>query len=133
MAWARRPDEIVTKIVVPAPAAGARSAYRKMRLRNSFDFPILGIAVALEMDSSGTCCAAKVILNAVASKPMEVPKASEALVGTNLNASALDAAAEEAYAAGKPLDNTSGSIPYRKRMLRVFARRALEACAAAPT
>jgi CO/xanthine dehydrogenase FAD-binding subunit len=59
---------------------------------------------------------------------MEAPKAAAALIGTNLNESDLDAAAEEAYAAGKPLDNTSGSIPYRKRMLRVFARRALEAC-----
>jgi len=99
-----------------------------MRLRNSFDFPILGIAAVLETDNDGTCRAAKIVLNAVASKPMEVPKAAAALLGTDLNESALDAAAEEAYAAGKPLDNTSGSIPYRKRMLRVFARRTLEAC-----
>jgi len=127
-AWARQPDEIVTKIQVPAPKPGTRSAYRKMRLRNSFDFPILGIAAMLETDKDGICSAAKIVLNAVAAKPMEAPKASAALVGTNLNSTALDAAAEEAYAAGKPLDNTSGSIPYRKRMLRVFARRALEAC-----
>src|SRR5450755_350249 len=43
-AWAKRPDEVVTKIVVPPPEAGTRSAYRKLRLRNSFDFPILGVA-----------------------------------------------------------------------------------------
>ncbi len=128
-AWAKQPDEIVTKILVPAPKAGTRSAYRKMRLRNSFDFPILGVAAVVEMDPAGTCSAARVVLGAVAPKPMEAAAAAQALVGTDLGPEALDAAAEAAYAAGKPLDNTSGSIPYRKRMLRVFARRTLEACA----
>lgn len=130
-AWAKQPDEIVASIFVPAPKDGTRSVYRKLRLRNSFDFPILGVAALVEM-SDGVCSAARVVLNAVASKPMEVPLAAAALVGTRLGADALDQAADAAYAAGKPLDNTSGSIPYRKRMLRVFARRALEACAASP-
>ena len=37
-----------------------------------------------------------------------------------------EAAAEAAFDAGKPLDNTSATIPYRKRMVLVFARRALD-------
>jgi 4-hydroxybenzoyl-CoA reductase subunit beta len=128
-AWAKQSDEIVTSVVLPPPKPGA-GVYKKLRLRNSFDFPILGVAAVVEM-SDGICSAARIVLNAVASKPIEVPLAAAALVGTNLNSDALDAAAEAAYTVGKPLDNTSGSIPYRKRMLRVFARRALEACAAA--
>lgn len=128
-AWAKQPDEIVTKIVVPPPKPNTRSAYRKLRLRNSFDFPIIGVAAAIEVDDAGICTGARVILNAVASKPVEAPLAAAALIGTDLNAEALDEAAEAAYGVGKPLDNTSGSIVYRKRMLRVFARRALAACA----
>ncbi|MDQ6766340.1 MAG: FAD binding domain-containing protein [Candidatus Eremiobacteraeota bacterium] len=127
-AWARQPDEIVTKILVPAPRARTTSAYRKLRLRNSFDFPILGIAAVVERDDNGTCSRARVVLNAVAPKPIDATAAAQALVGTDLGADALEAAAEAAYTVGKPLDNTSGSIPYRKRMLRVFARRTLEAC-----
>jgi 4-hydroxybenzoyl-CoA reductase subunit beta len=126
-AWSKRPDEILTSIFVPTQKATTRSAYRKLRLRNSFDFPILGIAAVVQTDDAGRCRAARIVLNAVAAKPMEVPAAAVALVGTCLEAEALDAAAEAAYAMGKPLDNTSGSIPYRKRMLRVFARRTLEA------
>jgi 4-hydroxybenzoyl-CoA reductase subunit beta len=129
-AWAKRPDEIVVKIFVPAPRARTRSAYRKLRLRNSFDFPILGVAAVMELDAAGTCSSARVVLNAVAAKPVEVAAAAAALVGTHLGPDALEAAAEATYAAGKPLDNTSGSIPYRKRMLRVFARRTFEACLA---
>jgi 4-hydroxybenzoyl-CoA reductase subunit beta len=128
-AWARRPDEIVSEVGIPAPRAGARSAYRKLRLRNSFDFPILGIAAAIEM-TDGICSSARVVLGAVAPRPVEAPLAGAALVGTRLEPEALEAAADAAFAVGKPLDNTSGSIPYRKRMLRVFARRTLEACAA---
>jgi 4-hydroxybenzoyl-CoA reductase subunit beta len=128
-AWAKQPEEIITTILFPARKPGTFGAYRKLRLRNSFDFPILGIA-AVVMMSEGVCTAARVVLNAVASKPVEAAAAAAALVGTNLNAEALDAAADAAYNMGKPLDNTSGSIPYRKRMLRVFARRTFEACAA---
>ncbi len=127
-AWAKQPGEILTSITLPLPKLGTRSVYRKLRLRHSFDFPILGVAAVIEM-TDGVCASARVVLNAVAPKPIEAPMAAAALVGTNLNAQALDAAAEAAYAIGKPLDNTSGSIPYRKRMLRVFARRAFEACA----
>ncbi|MBV8670091.1 MAG: FAD binding domain-containing protein [Candidatus Eremiobacteraeota bacterium] len=129
-AWAKQADEIVTAIHLPVPAPNTVSAYRKLRLRNSFDFPIVGIAAVMQTDGGGRCTGARVVLNAVASKPLESPGAARALVGTKLEPDALDAAADAAYATGKPLDNTSGSIPYRKRMLRVFARRTLEACAA---
>lgn len=128
LAWAKRAEEIVTAILVPPPRPGTASAYRKLRLRNSFDFPILGIAAVVQTDEGGRCTAARVVLNAVAPKPMESESAAQALIGTKLESAALDAAADAAYATGKPLDNTSGSIPYRKRMLRVFARRTLDAC-----
>ncbi len=124
-AWEKQPGEIVTRISVPPPAPHTRSAYRKLRLRNSFDFPILGVAVVVRLDDAGICTAAKLVLNAVAPKPLEVPLAVQALVGSTLDDGALEAAADAAFAVGRPLDNTSATIPYRKRMLRVFARRAL--------
>ncbi|MEO6835694.1 MAG: FAD binding domain-containing protein, partial [Candidatus Tumulicola sp.] len=131
LAWARRPDEIVAKIALPPPEPGARSAYRKLRLRNSFDFPILGVAAMVTMDADGICRSAKLVLNAVASKPLEIPEAASALVGSRLEPDAISAAADAAFAMGRPLDNTSGSIPYRKRMVRVFAQRVLEDIAGA--
>jgi len=130
LAWNKRLGEIVTRINIPPPQATTRSAYRKLRLRNSFDFPILGVAVVVQLDDTGVCRDAKLVLNAVAPKPIEVPAAAAALIGTRLESEALEAAAEAAFAAGKPLDNTSATIPYRKRMVRVFARRALDDVAA---
>src|SRR5207249_3039565 len=46
---AKRPDEILTDILLP-PADGWRSAYLKLRRRGSFDFPVLGVAVAVQME-----------------------------------------------------------------------------------
>ena len=126
-AWALSPGEIVTKITIPPPKQRTVSAYAKLRLRNSFDFPILGVAVRLTTDDDGACTDAAIVLNAVAPMPVAVPHASALLVGTRLEQAALEAAAEAAYSAGKPLDNTSATIPYRKRMVRVFTRRALDA------
>jgi 4-hydroxybenzoyl-CoA reductase subunit beta len=125
-AWAKRADEIVAKVTVPPPEAGARSAYRKLRLRNSFDFPILGVAAMVTLDPSGTCRSARLVLNAVAPKPMEVHEAARVLVGSRLESEAIAAAADAAFAVGRPLDNASATIPYRKRMVRVFAQRVLE-------
>ena len=125
-AWDRKPSEIVTSVELPA-SDDVSSAYLKLRLRNSFDFPILGVAAAIRRDGSGVCTDARVVVNAVASQPLVATAVRDILVGTRLEAEALDAAADAAYAVAKPLDNTSASIPYRKRMVRVFARRALEA------
>ncbi|MBV8223157.1 MAG: FAD binding domain-containing protein, partial [Candidatus Eremiobacteraeota bacterium] len=110
-AWAKQHSEIVTRISIPPPGERTRSAYRKLRLRNSFDFPILGVAALVRVNPAGECVHARLVLNAVAPKPLEVPAAAQALIGTRLDDAALDAGADAAFDAGKPLDNTSGTIP----------------------
>ncbi len=131
-AWSKRPDEIVTSIELPPVSDRVSSAYLKLRLRNAFDFPILGVAASLTRDRDGVCTDARVVVNAVASRPVVAAAVREALLGTRLEPAALEAAADAAYAVAKPLDNTSASIPYRKRMVRVFARRALDRAAGRP-
>ncbi len=62
---AKRPDEIVTDIVLP-PADGWRSVYLKLRRRGSFDFPVLGVAVAARLEGD-VVSDARIVLGAVAS------------------------------------------------------------------
>src|SRR5262249_50864944 len=47
---AKRADEILTELVLP-PADGWDSVYLKLRRRGSFDFPVLGVAVALRREN----------------------------------------------------------------------------------
>jgi 4-hydroxybenzoyl-CoA reductase subunit beta len=120
---AKRPDEIVTEITLPA-AAGWRSAYLKLRRRGSFDFPILGVAAAARLEGD-VVREARIVLGAVASTPREAPKAAEALIGRRLTTETIEAAAAAAAGPAKPLDNTDLTHPYRKKVTRVYVARAL--------
>ena len=127
---AKRPDEIVTDIRLPA-ADGVRSVYLKLRRRGSFDFPVLGVAVALRMDGD-VVAQARIVLGAVASLPRESEAAGRLLVGGRLSAERIGEAARLAAGPSKPLDNTDLTHPYRKKMTRVFVARALRRLAGLP-
>jgi 4-hydroxybenzoyl-CoA reductase subunit beta len=127
---AKRPDEILTDIVLP-PAGGWRSAYLKLRRRGSFDFPVLGVAVAVRMEGE-VAREARIVLGAVASTPREAPRAAAALAGERLTPEVIARVADLAAGPSKPLDNTDFTHPYRKKMTRVFVARALRRIAGLP-
>jgi 4-hydroxybenzoyl-CoA reductase subunit beta len=121
----KRHDEIVTQILLPPVAPGLVMRYVKIRRRGAFDFPILGVAVALCMDTAGLCTAAHVVLGAVASAPLLATQAAAILVGQRLTPEVIDAAAQAASQPAKPLDNTDLTLSYRKKMVRVHVARVL--------
>ena len=123
-------DEILTEILLPPPD-GIRSVYLKLRRRGSFDFPVLGAAVALRMDN-GTVEEARIVLGAVASQPREAAEAARLLQGQRLTAELIEKAADRAATPAKPLDNTDLVYAYRKKMARVFVKRALRTLAGLP-
>lgn len=118
------PHEILTEILIP-PADGLKSTYWKLRRRGSFDFPVLGVAVALRQDDDGTVTDARIALGAVRSCPIEAKEAEQMLVGQKLTPDVIDRAAQLAYRLAKPLDNTDLPHFWRKRMARVYVARAL--------
>jgi 4-hydroxybenzoyl-CoA reductase subunit beta len=124
---AKRPEEIVTDIMLPA-AEGWRSIYLKLRRRGSFDFPVLGVAVAAQLDGD-VVRDARIVLGAVASLPRPAAKAAAALVGERFTPELIERVADLAAGPAKPLDNTDFSHPYRKRVARVYVARALAAVA----
>jgi 4-hydroxybenzoyl-CoA reductase subunit beta len=121
----KRHDEIVTHILLPPVAAGLVMRYIKIRRRGAFDFPILGVAVALCVDDTGLCTAARIVLGAVASAPLLASRAAAVLVGQRLTPEVIDAAAQAAFQPAKPLDNTDLTLSYRKKMVRVHVARVL--------
>src|SRR6059036_1791859 len=122
---AKRPDEIVADVLLP-PADGWRSAYLKLRRRGSFDFPVLGVAVAARMNGD-VVREARIVLGAVASLPRPAERAAAELVGQRLTRDLVTRVADLAAGPSKPLDNTDFTHPYRKRVTRVFVARALAA------
>ena len=114
-------DDVVVSVALP-DATGWRSTYLKLRDRNSFDFPIAGVAAAVRLDG-GRVSEARIAITALASRPVAVD--AKALVGTKLDDEAIAAAADAVHKAARPMDNTSGTISQRKRVARVFTERAL--------
>ena len=116
--------EILTSILIP-PADGLRATYWKLRRRESFDFPILGVAAALDL-RDGIVARARIVLGAVASHPLRATAAEDLLTGRPLTAEAIEEAAKVAGNPARPLDNTDLEHYWRKRMSRVYVRRALQ-------
>jgi 4-hydroxybenzoyl-CoA reductase subunit beta len=125
----RRPDEILTDVWLP-PRAGWRMTYLKLRRRGSFDFPVLGVAAAVKL-ADGVVEQVRLVLGAVGSAPADVSEAAAPLVGTAPTAEAIEAVAATAWRGARPLDNTDLHYAWRKKMARVYVKRALrEVCAA---
>jgi 4-hydroxybenzoyl-CoA reductase subunit beta len=122
--YTRANDEILSEIILP-PAHGWRSVYLKLRRRGSFDFPILGVAVALRFAADGTVADARITLGAVASHPVEATDAAKLLTGKLLTSELISEVATLAAKRSKPLDNADLTINYRKQVTPVYIRRAL--------
>ena len=119
-------DEIVTAVYLPARSAGRRGLYFKLRIRDAIDYPLAGVAVALEVDRSGVCRVARVAITAVNPAPLLVPEASEWLVGQSYSPELVERVAHAVIRTGKPLTTSASTPVYRREMLRLFTRRALE-------
>jgi 4-hydroxybenzoyl-CoA reductase subunit beta len=117
-------DEILTDVYVPAPD-GWLASYWKLRDRESFDFPIAGVAVAVKLDGE-TVADVRTATTGMFSAPVPLRSVEDALRGQRLTPDAIEAAAEAGYKEAHPVDNTSGTIVQRKNTVRVFIRRALK-------
>ena len=122
----KQPDELLVSVKVPA-LGGSRASYRKLRRRGSFDFPVLGVAARVTMDG-GTVKDARIVLGAVGSYPKLCTEAMEKLVGKSPTEDVLDEVARAAAKLGKPMDNTDFTIHWRKEMVPVHVRRAVQDC-----
>jgi 4-hydroxybenzoyl-CoA reductase subunit beta len=120
------PGEIVTAVHVPARMAGWRGAYHKLRVRGAIDYPLAGVAVAMDVDGSGVCRDARVALTAVNPAPVLVPQAGEWLVGKKWSEDSGEGVAHAAIQTGKPLTTSASTPVYRREMVKLFTRRALE-------
>jgi carbon-monoxide dehydrogenase medium subunit len=121
-----QPDEIIAGVhVKPAKTA----AYAKLHQRASH-FAIVGVAAALEV-SGGTISAARVGLTGASTHAMRLANVEAALAGQALSDGTIAAAAA---VAGDGLDDINtdlhGSAEYRRSMVKVFTKRALEAAKA---
>ena len=113
-----RADELVTELVVPAPPPRTGKVYIKHGRRKAMELATVGVAVTLTRDAG-----VRIVLGAVAPTPIRARAAEEIL---RRDPKALDQAAAAAMAEARPISNVRASAGYRREMVRVLTRRAIE-------
>ena len=119
------PDELVTAVVLPAQPDGARSAYLKFAIR-PLDFAIVAVAVRLVLGADGTIADARIGLNGAADRALRATEAEAVLRGNAPSEDLLRAAGDAAAAQSEPLADVDGSQDYKRHVVGVYTRRALE-------
>ncbi len=116
--------EMVTHVTLPDDAEDWQGGYQKLRLRESWDFPEAGVAAAWKIEQ-GKITGLRLATTGCESIPGDHSELSmEALSEWNGKES-IRALAEGIRKAVKPVSNTYFPPPYRRKMLRVLARRAM--------
>ncbi|HEY7368847.1 MAG TPA: xanthine dehydrogenase family protein subunit M, partial [Thermoanaerobaculia bacterium] len=115
------PGEILQAVTIPAPAAGARSAYSKLKEKESFDWPLVEACVAFSL-AAGAIRGARIVLGSVAPAPKRFPEVEKMLEGQRPSAQLAARAAEAVVAGATPLSGNA----YKVRLARVSLERTLK-------
>ena len=118
------PGEILADITVPDQAATG-STYLKFGLRRSGALAVAGVAVSVTVNG-GTLKEARIVLASAAPTVMRARAAEEYLQGKTIDEKLLARAGDMASASSRPRDSIRGSAEYRKNLVGVLAKRALD-------
>ena len=119
------PDEIVTAVRVPIPAAGTAAVYEKFVTRSSEDRPCVGVAAVLKLAGDGSCEELRVAVGAAAETPQRITDAEALAHGKQIDEQLAREIGERYAAEIDTLDDMRGSSWYRTEMVKVWVRRAI--------
>lgn len=108
--------ELLTEIILPPAPAAMKSRYRKIRERQSFDFALVGAAVALRVQQ-GVVERARVVLSGVAMKPWRAVDAERILAGSAPNRERAAAAAAASVVGAEPLARNGVKVELARKLV----------------
>jgi len=117
--------EIVIGVTIPPPRPASARIYIKHGRRKAMELATVGVAVSVDR-AGGFCRDVRIALGAVAPTPIRAVRAEAVLRGKNITPSRIVEAAEAAIAESTPISNVRASAEYRREMVGVLTRRAIE-------
>jgi len=117
--------EILTSIRVPVPPPRSGASYRRISARCGVDIAAVGVGVKVLLNGQG-CKEAKIVLGAVAPVPLRAIKTEEFLQGREMTPELIKEAGDQASAEARPISDVRASASWRKQMVAVLTRRALD-------
>ena len=123
---ALEPGELLVEILIPSLAPRTGTAFLEVARRHG-DYALVGVAVVVTLDARNRCQAARVALLSVGDGPVLAVEAGKTLVGQNRSDEVLRSAADAAATRDvDPPSDIHASAAYRRRLVAVLTRRALE-------
>jgi carbon-monoxide dehydrogenase medium subunit len=118
--------EFLVEVLVPQSPGNTGASFQKLRHhQTSIDIAIVNAAARLTCENE-ICKEVRIALGAVAPTPVYAEGAERLLQGKKINLDLIQKAAEAASEEAKPIDDIRASAGYRKKMVAVLVRRALE-------
>ena len=121
--------ELIVEFELDMPPERTADAYLRLIPRTEMDIAVVGAAARVTLEADGTVGDAAIVLGAVAPTAIRVRAAEEALLGQRLSERALAAVQAASAAACDPIDDKRGTVPYRRQVSGVLARRAVSIAA----
>lgn len=128
----RRPDEILTAIVVPRASAAGRSVFAKLGARRYLVISIVSVAVRIVPDADGRVAEAAVAIGSCSAAAARLPDLEAALRGRSIGPDLAAAVAPAHLLPLSPIDDVRGSAAYRLDAAATLVGRALATCGATP-
>ncbi|MHA6795592.1 FAD binding domain-containing protein [Pseudonocardia bannensis] len=120
------PAEVVTEVRVPVLPAGTGSAYLKYTSRSHEDRPCVGVAAIVGLADDGSCADLRVAVGAACDAPLRLGDVEQQIRGRRLDGATLSEFADAYADRIDPVSDVRGSAWYRREMVRVWVRRAIE-------
>ena len=118
--------EILVSLRMPPPVDHSGAHYLRFIPRNEMDIAVAGVGSSVVLDGDGkSVVSARISLASVAPTPLFVKEAGAALEGKEISDDAIEAAAEAAMAAARPINDMRGTIQQRRHLVGVLTRRTL--------
>lgn len=119
------PEEILTHVNLPQQAREFKAGYKKLRVRDSMDYPVMGTAVALKLNQR-TIEGLRVAVTGMETTPVLYDEVTEGFVGDQLTDELIEHISQEVVNQVQAYKNVHFSPQYRKAMVGVFLKRLLK-------
>ncbi|MFQ5852261.1 MAG: FAD binding domain-containing protein [Candidatus Binatia bacterium] len=121
-----KPNELLREIFIPAPARRSGGSFQRCT-RTAMDIAVVNCAVFLSLDAKREAVKdIRIALGAVAPTPLRAKPAEDFLRGKTPDKNTIEETADRSAASARPIDDVRSSASYRREMVRVLTRRAIE-------
>ena len=119
----KQKNEIITKIILPKNIKETKTGYEKLRIRDTFDYPLVSVAGSLQKNSKNKIKKIKIVLGAVGTYPIDNDEITDAFKGEKVSENLIDEISEKIQKKAQPYNNLTLPVGYRKKMIGVLCKR----------